>query len=175
MHYTNYYWEKGLPVGQQKVEDPASAARSYKIVADPYKKHITIESYKHGIFDDLLYDSHILDFRRLNEQQQMGWQKNTLDSTPELVVALIRDLNDRVIFLEYHHFQSSLCTKCEVFSPHGWLASVHQMSYQSLGGDFNGVVLYDRGNRPVLKKIYEVNEDNEFTELLEETRDFSPD
>jgi hypothetical protein len=173
MHYKNYFWKKGLPAGLQKIEDPISEPQSYKIVSDPYKKRISIESYKNGIFDDLLYDSLILDFRCLNEQQQMGWQKQTLASSPEKVVTAISDLNDRVIFLEHHFFKSSLCVKCEVYSPHGWLASIHQMNYQALGHEFNGVILYDRGRRPVLKKIYEVDENEEFTELLEETRDFA--
>ncbi len=172
MYYKNYVWNKGLPAGIQKVEDPSSEPRCYKIVADPYKKHITIESYKKGNFEDILYDSSILDFRKLNEQQQVGWEKEKVSASPEKVVMLIRDQNDRTIFFEHHYFQEKLCIRCEIYSPHGWLASVHQMSYLILGDDYNGLILYDRGRRFVWKKIYEVNEDNEFTELLKETWDF---
>ena len=41
-HYRNYYWKMGKPYGTDPI-DPLQAPATYKIVADPYFKRISIE------------------------------------------------------------------------------------------------------------------------------------
>ncbi len=52
---------------------------------------------------------------------------------------------------------------------HGVLLSLHDMYYTDFQDSFNGFVLYDAENRPILIKTYETDrETGEFTLLLTE-------
>jgi len=140
----------------------------YKIIADPYHKHITIEKYSDNRYQCTIYDSNILDFRTLKPVHQTGWRREETDKG-----VLIRDMDDRVIHIEQYEFEQSLCRSCRVFNPHGWQAATHRLFYQSLGDSFNGVILFDTEQKPVLVKKYQVNDQNEFTQLLSEDWDMS--
>jgi hypothetical protein len=167
-YYKDYYWKDGIPYGMEPIEEIAKTD-SYKIIMDPYKKRISIESYLKGQFSTVLYDSILLDFRQLKQPEQTAWQKIPITETPDLMVCLIRDHDDRVLFIETHVFVNNLCRECRVSTPQSTPLSVHKMLYKNLGDPFDGVILYDHNEHPVMYKRYEFNEnEQQFTNLLEE-------
>ena len=167
-HYRDYRWEDGAPAGLQPVEEIAHLD-SYKIVSDPYHKRISIEKYVKGKFTEVIYDSQMLDFRQLKTPEQTAWQKLPIEEDQEKTVCLIRDQNDRVLFIETHYFSGMLCRECRVTTPQGILLSTHRMFYSLLHDPFDGVVLYDANHHPVMLKKYTFDkETGEFTSLLEE-------
>ena len=72
MYFTHYYWKNGVPQGQNTSTD---SSESYKIVTDPYHKRYTVEKYLQNRFDSTVYDSQLLDFRKLNPMEKTAWQK----------------------------------------------------------------------------------------------------
>jgi len=159
MFTSNYFWKNGLPVPRKR----SGTEERYKIISDPYHKHITVEKYNGNQYQSTIYDSKILDFRKLKPVDQTGWSREETDHG-----VLIRDMDDRVIHIEQYEFEQSLCRACKIYSPHGWLAATHRLFYKTLGDAFNGVVLFDTNQKPVLLKQYQVDDRNEFTELLSE-------
>ena len=170
--FLDYYWKEGKPVGRQAVTlEEASALKivSYKIVIDPYYKRISVECYLEGKWHSVVYDSFLLDFRKLNERDQLAWQKEVLSSSNDgnEVSCLIRDQEDRVVVLEKHQLKNGVPISCKIFSPHGVLVASQEMHYLSWGGAFNGVILLDTSGRVVLKKTYAFDEESfQFTDLL---------
>lgn len=167
MHYTDYYWKMGKPYGIYPVEAHQNL-HSYKIVSDPYFKRISIEKYRFGQFQNVIYDSVLLDFRHLKPTEQTAWQKESLAENK----SLLRNQDDRAILIESYTFEQELCRSCAIQSIHGIPLSLHRMFYQSLQDDFDGVVLYDRENHPVMMKHYQTDPSTgEFTLLLKEEWD----
>ena len=165
--YTSYFWKEGIPYGIKEVDEKATS--SYKIVMDPYRKHIVIEEYSKGRFVRPIYDSALLDFRKLKPREQYAWQKTTVEDTPEKTVSLIRNQDDCVVLIETYTFERGLCRACRVASPHGYPLSIQQMSYKCLGDPFNGVVLRDVNDQVVMYKYYEADTTTgEFTSLITE-------
>ena len=163
MHFRDYFWKDGLPVGLEALPDPSST--SYKIVSDPYRKRISIEKYAWGDFDGVIYDSQLLDFRTLKAENMMPWERTTLGDTK----CLIRDQNDRAILFEEYQFKKHRCIECRVLTPHGVLVGVQRLFYKEFDDAFNGVVLYDANHHAVMKKEYEIHAaTNEFGELIKE-------
>lgn len=170
-HYRDYVWKEGIPYGIEVVTENADL--SYKIVMDPYRKRIGIEKYmSHGRFAELIYDSAFLDFRHLKPAQQLAWQKTILEETPSMVISAIRNQDDRLVLLETYTFEGGYCRQCIARAPHGVCLSRQQMYYTALHDPFNGVVLFDSNEHPVMFKRYASDEaSGEFTDLLEEQWD----
>jgi hypothetical protein len=111
----------------------------------------------------------LLDFRQLKHPEQTAWQKIPITETSDMMVCLIRNEDDRVLFLETHLFMNGMCRECRVSAPQGIPLSFHKMLYKNMGDPFDGVILYDRNEHPVMYKKYEFNEkEQQFTTLLEE-------
>lgn len=162
--FKDYVWKDGIPYGIQPTNENLSG-NSYKIVMDPYRKRISIENYLDGLFSHIVYDSYLLNFRHLNPASQTAWQKELLPSG----AALIRDQDDRIVFKETYVFEGDLCRECHVTSPHGVQLSIHKMYYKKFDDAFDGVILYDKNDRPVMQKTYAIDpESGQFTELLSE-------
>lgn len=170
-HFRDYVWKKGTPHGRVPVEGKNEDI-SYKIVADPYGKRISIEKYRLGIFDSVVYDSLLLDFRTLNPVSHSAWQTEPLEAAHAGSVYLIRNQDDRLLFKETYVFQGNLCRECHIASAHGIPLSCHKIFYESLNDPFNGVILYDTNWRTVMIKKYEPNPlTGEFETLIEENWD----
>ncbi len=168
MHFTDYSWRKGFPVGIGPCED-VNGAITYRIISDPYRKWVSIEQYKSGALDRVIYDSQLLDFRKLNPVDQVAWQKIPLRSTETETYCLIRNQDDRALVYETHYFQGDRCRECQIHSIHGVFIAVQKMSYTEFGDPYDGVTLYDSNNHPVMNKRYKTDkETGEFSELLEE-------
>ena len=174
-YFRGYTWIKGVPRGIDPVEVSyvQQEAELFKIVDDPYHKRYTIERYEKGRFHEVVYDSILLDFRHLKPAEQQGWTQETTVVDEDTVTLLIRNQDDRVIYLETHQFISTVCRECTIFSPQGLLLATNRMYYRSEGDASNGVVLFDRREQPVMYKLYETGEDGQFTELIEEQWDMT--
>ncbi len=171
-HYSDYFWKNGKPYGREMVGE--GFAMSYKIIADPYYKRISIEKYNCGVFVKIIYDSYLFDFRKLKLEEQAVWQKRAVEETDEVMECHIRDQDDRLILIEKYRFQDQICRECATYSPHGLLLTVQKILYSQLGDSFNGVVLFDPEERMIMCKLYNTHKDPfSFAELLEEYRDMS--
>ena len=167
-HYKKYYWKDGKPYGSEEV-DPSEAISSYKIIVDPYYKRFSLEKYHYVTFQKVIYDSLLLDYRHLTLKDQVAWQREVIKEENDQAVTLIRNHEDRVIFIETLFFEQNQCRICQISSAHGISLSIHKMYYESFQDVFNGVVLYDTENQPVMMKIYEVDPlTGEFTNILKE-------
>lgn len=167
-HFKNYYWKGGKPYGKEKT-NPSDTSFSYKIVVDPYYKRFSIEKYHYTSFDKIIYDSYLLDFRHLTLKDQMAWQREILKENQDSSLCLLRNQEDRVVLMETLTFEGDLCRTCQTSSVHGIPLSIHRMYYQSLNDHFNGVVLYDVEERPIMMKVYEIDSvTGEFTALIQE-------
>lgn len=166
-HFLDYYWKMGKPYGKEIVE--ASAPHSYKIVSDPYGKRYSIEKYSQGCFEGIVYDSALLDFRKLQPAEQAAWEKEPLEAEEGCERFLLRNQEDRAILIETHYFEQNRCRSCVVHSVHGVLLSTHRLTYKVLNDSFDGVTLYDSEDRPVMSKRYETDpQTGEFTTMLQE-------
>jgi hypothetical protein len=146
---------------------------AYKIVADPYYKHITIEKYTDGAFIQTSYDSQLLDFRSLMGELPSSWERRY---TADRTAAVVRDICDRVLWLEKFHNDGEHCHRCQVYSSHGLLLSTHRLFYTDLGALCNGVILYDAGGIAVFSKRYALDsKTGMFTDLQEENWEVSGD
>jgi hypothetical protein len=174
-YFKEFTWIKGVPRGRGPVEADCieQEAELFKIVDDPYHKRYSVERYEKGRFHEVVYDSILLDFRHLKPAEQQGWTQETTVVDEDTVTLLIRNQDDRVIYLETHQFESSVCRECAIFSPHGILLATNRMFYKAEGDATDGVVLLDRREQPVMYKLYETGEDGQFTELIEEHWDMA--
>lgn len=174
LHFKDYYWKNGLPYGVGNVDNSfANENISYKIIMDPYRKHVSIEKYEFSNFKSLIYSSLLLDFRSLQPAFQTAWNKSVVEETNQKVICLIRNQDDRILFSETHFFEGGLCRECHVHSLHGALLSIHKMKYKKFGDTENSVTLYDSNNHTVMHKLYKEDEHSgEFTDLLSENWDF---
>lgn len=171
-HYLDYYWTGGIPYGVKPIENDSQEKISYKIVMDPYRKRISIEKYDFGHFSTTIYDSALLNFKHLNAIEQQSWQKTVIKECTDSMECIIRDQDDRVLFIETYHFQNLYCRKCIARSPQGILLSQQEMRYRCLGDRDNEVILFDSNNHPVMQKFYEADsQTGEFTTLIKEIRD----
>ena len=169
-HFRDYYWKKGKPYGIQVVNAKDQQV-SYKIVTDPYFKRFSIEKYHFESFDKIIYDSLLLDFRRLTLKDQNAWEREIVQEDNDKQHCLLRNEEGRAVLIEILTFSNDKCIACETKSIHGITLSKHCM-YNSKS--FNGVILYDSNERPVMQKSYETDpETGEFTNLLEEKWDMS--
>jgi len=169
-HFQNYYWKNGKPVGRCVIE--ASAPLSYKIVTDPYYKRFSVEKYLSGVFEKVVYDSYLFDFRHLKPREQAAWLRENLVETQENLTCLLRNQDDRAILTEEHSYLGTYCRSCTIRSIHGILLSTHRMYYKALNDPFDGVILYDLEERPIMKKTYQTDpESGEFTEVISEIWD----
>lgn len=164
--YQEYYWKGGFPYGNKVSTD------GYKIVADPYRKWVSIEQYHQGSFKKVVYDSRFIDFRKLNPSEQTAWERELESEGEEQAVYLIRNGDDRLVYRETSFFLSGRCMECHIHSPQDILLSVHKMSYIEFGGEFNGVTLYDSNAHTVMIKKYSIDDEGQFSDLLEEIWDF---
>src|SRR5689334_3093773 len=96
--FADYHWREGKPQGKISLthEEVIANPIAYKIVKDPYQKQISIEQYEHGAFKTIVYDTLLFDFRHLKPTEQRGWQKQLLLETPQKVICLIRNGDDRI-------------------------------------------------------------------------------
>lgn len=170
-HYRDYFWKEGIPYGLEARDENNNLEESYKIVMDPYRKRISIEKYFFGQFLTSVYDSALLNFRHLNQTEQQSWQKMPVKETSDSMECIIRDQDDRVLFIESYTFQQNYCKKCVATSPQGVVLSLQEMHYKILGDSENEVILYDSNKHPVLQKIYDADPvTGEFTTLIKEIR-----
>lgn len=144
-YFKNYIWKSGTPYGIHPVDQPEKENISYKIIMDPYRKRISIESYSKGTFTAVIYDSILLDFRKLNPQEQLAWQRETIKETAEELVSLIRNSEDRVILLEEQYFVQQRCSECRIYSPN----RIHLSTHKMVG---NEVILFDANGVMVMKQ-----------------------
>lgn len=174
-HYRNYVWKNGLPYGILAFDGEVDfSGISYKIASDPYHKRISIEKYSEGLFDSIIYDSALFDFRHLKVGEQLAWQKTSISETESTAICHIRNQDDRLILIEKYQFERGLCRECQAFSPIGALLSVQKITYQHFNDPFNGVTLYDSNHHPVMAKHYEFDETTkEFSQLLKENWDLA--
>lgn len=167
IYYRDYFWKDGLPVGKDALTEPTGTC--YRILSDPYKKRITVEKYVWGDFDELTYDSQLLDFRKLKVENMNAWEKKLLSESEENSKFLLRDENDRVVLMETYTFKDKRCVECHTYYPMGILVSVQKIFYKEFNDPFNGVILYDGQGRQVMRKEYEMdNVTKEFGTLLKE-------
>lgn len=166
-HYKQYFWKEGIPIGCGSC-DPAQSEESFKVIADPYKKRISIEKYRHQIFECLVYDSALLNFKDLKKPEQAAWQISTT-CINGLSQGWLRNQDDRLIAIETYMFTGNLCRECKVHSPHGIFISTHRMYYKHLGDPFDGVILYDTHEKPVMFKCYVFDpQTDQYSDLIEE-------
>lgn len=167
-YYSDYYWKEGKPYGREAV-DPSLTNFSYKIVVDPYFKRFSVEKYHFKQFDKVVYDSMLLDFRHLKLINQTAWQREMLKEEEHLSIFLLRNQDDRAILIETIHYEQQQCRWCQTHSIHGLALANHRMYYKNFNDSFDGVILFDLEDRPVLMKIYETDpQTREFTTLLSE-------
>jgi hypothetical protein len=170
--FADYFWKEGLPYGITPVLDMDHIA--YKIVMDPYRSWVSIEKYSQGKFREVVYDSQRLNFRKLKPESQTAWMKTLVEEGESGSSYLILDQNDRVIYIETYTFEGHLCRSCKTFSPQKLPLALTRMYYKHLGDPFNGIILFDLENHPVMYKMYEVDlKTNEFTTLIQESWDMS--
>jgi hypothetical protein len=169
-YFSDYVWKDGIPYGIAPLDDVSiSHSKSYRILMDPYRKRIAVEKYESGDFHSVIYDSAFFNFRHLKPAEQVAWSKTIIKETADQVVSMIRNQDDRIIVIETYRFQDHLCRECSSTSPHGIPISMQKMFYTKLHDPFNGVILSDNNNHPVMFKRYAHDEDTgEFTELIEE-------
>ncbi len=171
-HYADYLWKNGKPKGINPTTELNET--TYKVIADPYYKRISLEKYKDGAFDSLIYDSALFDFRHLKPVEQNAWQKKLIREDENESLCYIRNQDDRLILMEHYFFEDQICRECRTSSPHGVLLSVQKILYEKFGDPFNGVVLYDTNAHVVMYKRYAIDISTQtFENLLEECVDMS--
>ncbi len=144
-YYKEYRWQKGKPLGITQTENLSGT--TYRIVADPYQKWITLEAYLEGHFQRLIYDSRFLDFRKLTPTDQAAWRKEKISEEE----AWIFNEDDRLILHER-------CSDKEILisSPYGFLVARYELPEGAEGAitlyDSNGHVVIQREAGPVLRQ-----------------------
>jgi hypothetical protein len=159
-YYRDYQWKEGKPVGIGIT--PERESLCYRIVSDPYRKWLSIEMYRDGQFEALLYDSRLLDFRKLKPADQVGWRKETAGPQKSWIF----NEDDRVVLLEKYSDEG-----CEIYSPYGFPHGALLCRYVFFKKEAR-VILFDSHSRPVMTRQYRVYERGEFRDLIRE--DWSP-
>lgn len=139
-----------------------------KIATDAYFKRYVIERYKKGIYQETLYDSALLDFRKLDPKIQLGWQKASIQISSEKQVHRLLDLEERTLLLETSFFKEGLCVLTKSHHPQGTLLCENHLFYKQFGSILNCAILLDRIGKPVVIKEYEQDSCGEFSTLLYE-------
>lgn len=165
-YFCDYCWRKGRPYGKKQTERSASVA--YKIVTDPYHRRYSIERYVSGRFESVVYDSILLDFRRLNESWYDAWERELVESSERHVVTILKDEEGRARIRETSHYRGGVPVQCDLESIHGVLVAVQKIYRTSFDDPWNGVILLDREGRPVMQKLYDIVDVGEFGALREE-------
>ncbi len=166
--YKDYFWKKGIPFGTSFCHNPQGSS-TYKVIADPYKKWISIEKYNNEKLDSIIYDSQLFDFRSLSTINQTAWQKEKIKESENTLHCVIRNQDDRIILFENYTFKNGICRECTTTSAHGILVSFQKIYHQDLGDSYNGVILFDANQHPVVKKQYQLDSESKtFTQLLNE-------
>lgn len=164
--YHDYEWKRGRPSGVGKEFD--TLEMGYKVVADPYYKRISVEKYEEGKFREVIYDSALFDFRHLRAEDA-SWQREVINENGPFITSLVRNMEDRIIFIEIAEFQEDKCLECKILSPH--LVPIgKQLIFDTARGDsWNGVLLMDVLGKTILQKRYEKDPvTGDFSNLLEE-------
>lgn len=165
--YRDYIWKGGLPYGLEPTLESTGIA--YKVLSDPYHRQVFVEQYKDSLFQALIYDSRLLNFRKLNPQNQVAWEREIVNETDDTIVAELRNQDDQLIVIETMKYENGLCKSCTLSSSHGIVLSEHCMSYKHLGDAFDGVTLYDSNKHQVMVKKYVFDEEAaQFSDLLAE-------
>ena len=176
-HYQDYYWKNGRPEGRcfhkQRLSCADPLRRSYVICTDPYHKRYSVELYHGTTLKRVVYDSLLLDFRRLKESEQQGWQRECICQELKTSHFWIRNQEDRAVLREKLDFEGPFCKRCRIFGPQGLLLATQTMHYTALNDGWNGTLLHDRNAHLVLAKHYRANAEGVFEELLEERWDLS--
>ncbi len=159
---SDYYWKDGMP-------QAIAEGDTYRIVSDPYKKWITIEKYRGQHLVEIVYDSHLLDFRSLKPLMQIGWRKEMIIDTRNLVKQWIFNEDDRAILIEEMLYEKGYCRKCRILYPCGRLLSEHHLHYKALHDKFNGMILNDANAHPVMMRVYKEFQHGEWVELQQES------
>lgn len=165
--YRDYCWKKGVPTGIHLLQKPSDFY--YKIVTEPYHRYYVVEEYRQGMFFTISYDSQLFDFRLLQPSSQVGWQKEPFGED----TYLIRNLEERIVLKEQYDYRAERCICCKAYSPHGPLISTQKIFYKEFNDPFNGVVLYDSANKPVMIKFYTLDEKGDFNEVIKEEWDMT--
>lgn len=175
-YFLKYIWKNGIPYGITPLsESDIQTKTSFKLVADPYKKHITIEKYVQGNFDSIVFDSQLINFKKLKPEFQTVWSKEVIRESVDEMSCLIRDQDDRIIYIEEYQFTDNICRKCLIKSPLHIDLAYQAILLKKFGDPFNGVVLFDRELVPVMYKEYQVEEEScQFMELLKEEWKIEP-
>lgn len=169
--YRDYIWKNGIPYGLGAALESIDGV-AYKIAMDPYRKRIAVEIWASGLFQQVIYDSALLDFRHLHPSEQTAWEKVIIKESDLEVISEIRNQDDRTILSERYRFEKGFCRSCQIFSSHGFLVAQQKLYYQALEDAFNGAILYDSAQHVVMFKKYACDEiSGEFTQLLEEQWD----
>ncbi len=143
--YDDYVWKEGKPIGACKILDPPEGKAVYRIVADPYRKWISVEAYSGRMFDRVIYDSRFLDFRKLTPTDQAAWRKESIDA----LNSWIFNEDDRLILKESCVYEEGMCRKIQIFSPYNTLVCLYIMPK----GPEETVTLYDSNGRTVMRRI----------------------
>ena len=142
--YYDYMWRGGKPSGKGRVDEPISGQMVYRIVADPYRKWISVEAYWGKEFDRIIYDSRFLDFRKLTPTDQAAWRKESINSNDSWIF----NEDDRLILKECCHYKDGICREIQIFSPYSTLVCRYVMPE----GPEGSVVLYDSNERAVMRR-----------------------
>ncbi len=169
--YHDYIWKNGIPYGLGAGSEK-SPADAYKIAMDPYRKRIALEKWVFGKFVRVIYDSALLDFRHLQPSEQTAWQKVIIQEDGDTVISEIRNQDDRTLLIETYRFENGFCRHCQTLSAHRVPVAEQKMYYTALGDEFNGVILFDSAERPVMFKRYASDDaSGEFSQLIDEQWD----
>jgi len=153
----DYGWVKGSP---RRITE----GDNFFIRSDPYGKRILIEQYEKGKFLKLIHDSSLLDYRKLNPREQLGWSREELSNNR----FLLRDREHTPTLIEEQIYEGERPRECRYYSPHLLYLGHQKIFYEALADPFNGVILYDILGKPVLTKKYALLSDGSFGELLVE-------
>jgi hypothetical protein len=155
-YFSTYYWRDGIPYGKARMpaEGAKTASAAFGIIIDPYRKRVSVEKYRLGVFERVVYDSNLFDFRHLKPQEQLAWSKEILKEDSDRTIALIRNEHHRVILLETYLFKEGCCDHCSISSPHGIFLCSQSFYSMEKGDPFNGSVLFDAEGIPVMMQRY---------------------
>lgn len=172
MEFQDYFWKEGIPIGLRPRKGVSLLPRHYKIVTDPYRKRWVVEKYTEGVWEGVIYDSALFDFRRLKIMAEEPWERETICRTREQETILLRDPEDRLVAREIFSFQGGKQKRWELQSIHGIPICSHTLFSTLWGDSFSGLVLRDREGRMILWKQYELDPNTHaFSKLVRESWD----
>ncbi len=153
--YKDYVWSKGVPIGKEALpeNDVRKAEKSYRILQDAYAKWISIERYERGVFQYCVYDSRLLDFRKVFDSEGKDlWYREVLSSDekghPER--AAVFNENDQVLLIEQYQYEGEVQVAVHWLSSHGVLLAIQKIQHQK--GDVQSS-LFDAENHFVCASV----------------------